>query len=43
LATLATDADGRALVEILDTDGIAALKRVRDEIHREPWLVGEER
>ena len=43
LASLATDAEGRSLLEILDAEGIDALKRARDAIHREPWLGDEER
>lgn len=43
LATLATDADGHPLLQILDQEGIAALKRARDAIHREPWLREEGR
>jgi len=38
LATLAEAPDGRSLLEILEQDGLAALKEARDSTHSEPWL-----
>jgi enoyl-CoA hydratase/carnithine racemase len=38
LAEEARAPDGRRLLDILDEEGLAALKEARDGAHREPWL-----
>ncbi|MHB1537767.1 MAG: enoyl-CoA hydratase/isomerase family protein [Solirubrobacteraceae bacterium] len=38
LASLAQAPDGRFLLEILEQEGIAELKKARDSTHAEPWL-----
>lgn len=38
LAKLAQAPDGRSLLEVLNKEGIAALKKARDAVHAEPWL-----
>lgn len=43
LATRAEAPDGRLLLEILQQEGIDALKQARDSAHSEPWLRPPER
>lgn len=38
LAVEATGPDGRRLLEVLEEEGIAGLKKARDGKHEEPWL-----
>ena len=38
LACLAEAPDGRTMLEILDKEGVAALRAARDRAHEQPWL-----